>query len=128
MCIRDRASIEDVVLDLETVKKSLVVNEADLKTYYEQNAARLSGQEERRASHILISAPKTASAEDRKRARAKADEVLAAARKAPDSFADLARKNSQDTGSAPNGGDLDFFARGAMVKAFDCLLYTSRCV
>jgi peptidyl-prolyl cis-trans isomerase D len=115
----EQASIEYVVLDLETVKKSLVVNEADLKTYYEQNATRLSGQEERRASHILISAPKTASAEDRKRARAKADEVLAAARKAPDSFADLARKNSQDTGSAPNGGDLDFFARGAMVKAFE---------
>ena len=122
----EQASIEYVVLDLETVKKSLVVNEADLKTYYEQNATRLSGQEERRASHILISAPKTASAEDRKRARSKADELLAAARKAPDSFADLARKNSQDTGSAPNGGDLDFFARGAMVKAFEDAVFSMK--
>ena len=115
----EQASIEFLVLDLETIKKSLVINEADLKGYYEQNAARLSGQEERRASHILISAPRTASAEDRKKARAKADELLASVRKAPDSFADLARKNSQDSGSAPNGGDLDYFARGAMVKSFE---------
>lgn len=115
----EQATIEFVVLDLETIKKSLVVNEADLRTYYEQNAGRLSGQEERRASHILINAPKTTSAEDRKKARAKAEEVLGSARRSPDSFADLARKNSQDTGSAPNGGDLDFFARGAMVKPFE---------
>jgi len=115
----EQATIEFVVLDLDTIKKSLVVNEADLRTYYEQNAGRLSGQEERRASHILINAPKTASAEDRKKARAKAEEVLGSARRSPDSFADLARKNSQDTGSAPNGGDLDFFARGAMVKPFE---------
>jgi len=115
----EQANVEFVVLDLDTIKKTLVVNEAELKTYYEQNASRLSGQEERRASHILIAAPKTASADDRKKARAKADELLAAARKSPESFADLARKNSQDQGSAPNGGDLDFFARGAMVKSFE---------
>ena len=115
----EQANIEFVVLDLDTIKKTLAINEADLKTYYEQNVTRLSGQEERRASHILISAPKTASAEDRKKARARADELLVAARKAPDSFAELARKNSQDTGSAPNGGDLEFFARGAMVKPFE---------
>ena len=115
----EQANIEYVVLDLETIKKTLSVDEADLKTYYEQNANRLGGQEERRASHILISAPKTASAADRQKARARADELLLAARKMPDSFADIARKNSQDTGSAPGGGDLDFFARGAMVKAFE---------
>jgi urease accessory protein len=40
--------------------------------------------------------------------------LLQQVRKAPDSFADVARKNSQDPGSAPNGGDLDFFGRGAM--------------
>lgn len=115
----EQATIEFVVLDLDTIKKTLLINEADLRTYYEQNATRLSGQEERRASHILINAPRTASAEDRKKARAKAEDLLASARKLPDSFAELARKNSQDTGSAPNGGDLDFFARGSMVKPFE---------
>jgi peptidyl-prolyl cis-trans isomerase D len=115
----EQANIEYVVLDLDTVKKGLMVNEQDLKTYYEQNASRIGGKEERRASHILIAAPKDAAAADRAKAKAKAEELLAAVKKAPDSFADVARKNSQDPGSAANGGDLDFFARGAMTKAFE---------
>ena len=115
----EQANIEYVVLDLESVKKSITINEADLKSYYEQNAARLSGNEERRASHILINAPKDAPAAERQKAKARAQELLAELRKAPDSFADLAKKNSQDTGSAAKGGDLDFFARGAMVKPFE---------
>lgn len=115
----ESADVEYLVLDLESVKKSITLNEQDLKAYYEQNATRLSGKEERRASHILINAPKTASEAERKKARERADAILAEVRKAPDSFADSARKNSQDPGSAPNGGDLDFFGRGAMVKPFE---------
>jgi peptidyl-prolyl cis-trans isomerase D len=115
----EQASIEYVVLDADAVSKAIVVNESDLKTYYEQNVQRLSGAEERRASHILLNAPKSAPAAEREAAKAKATQLLAAVRKSPDSFADLARKNSQDTGSAAKGGDLDFFARGAMVKAFE---------
>lgn len=115
----EHASIEYLVLDLDTVKKSISINETDLKSYYEQNVARLSGKEERRASHILINAAKDAPAADRQKAKARASELLQIVRKAPDSFADVAKKNSQDTGSAANGGDLDFFARGAMVKPFE---------
>lgn len=115
----EQASIEYVVLDLDAVKKSISIKESDLKSYYDQNAARLSGNEERRASHILINAAKDAPAAERQKAKARADELLQALRKAPDSFAEVAKKNSQDTGSAANGGDLDFFARGAMVKPFE---------
>ena len=115
----EQASIEYVVLDLESVKKSITINEADLKSYYDQNAARLSGNEERRASHILINASKDAPAAERQKAKARAQALLAELRKAPDGFAELAKKNSQDTGSATKGGDLDFFARGAMVKPFE---------
>ncbi|HSV51190.1 MAG TPA: SurA N-terminal domain-containing protein [Burkholderiaceae bacterium] len=115
----ESASIEYLVLDMDAVRKGIAVNDADLKTYYEQNAARLAGKEERRASHILIASPKSAPAADRQKAKTKAQELLAAAKKAPQTFAELAKKNSQDPGSAPAGGDLDFFGRGAMVKPFE---------
>lgn len=115
----EQAQVEFVVLDMESVKKGISISDADLKSYYEQNAARLSGNEERRASHILINAPKSAPVADRQKAKAQADELLKSVRAAPDSFADIAKKNSQDAGSASKGGDLDFFPRGAMVKPFE---------
>ncbi len=115
----ESADIEYLVLDTAALQKSINLPEQDLKTYYEQNMQRLAGQEQRRASHILISAAKDAPASERAQARAKADELLAAVRKNPKGFADLARKHSQDPGSASQGGDLDFFARGAMVKPFE---------
>jgi peptidyl-prolyl cis-trans isomerase D len=122
----EQATIEYVVLDLETVKRSISINEADLKSYYEQNVARLSGKEERRASHILIGAPKDAPVADRQKAKARAFELFQAVRKAPASFAELAKSNSQDTGSAVKGGDLDFFARGAMVKPFEDAVFSMK--
>jgi peptidyl-prolyl cis-trans isomerase D len=120
----ETASIEYVQLDQASVTKGITIAEADLKTYYEQNIQRLSGAEERRASHILLTAAKTAPAAEREAAKAKANELLAAVTKAPETFADVARKNSQDPGSAANGGDLDFFARGAMVKPFEDAAYS----
>jgi len=113
------ADIEYVVLDIETIRQSLVVNDKELKDYYEQNLQRLSSKEERRASHILIAAAKDAPESEKKAARAKAEELLKAVKAKPASFADVARKNSQDPGSAMKGGDLDFFGRGAMVKVFE---------
>jgi peptidyl-prolyl cis-trans isomerase D len=115
----EQADIEYVMLDAESIMKSLPVNEQDLKTYYEQNVSRIGGQEERRASHILIAAGKDAPAAERAKAKAKAEEVLAQAKKSPDSFAELAKKYSQDPGSAVKGGDLDYFTRGAMTKPFE---------
>ena len=115
----EQANIEYAVLDLEGIRKTITLNEEEVKTYFDQNAARLSGKEERRASHILINAPKSAPATEREKAKAKADELLAQVKKTPDSFAEVAKKNSQDPGSATNGGDLDFFAKGSMVKPFE---------
>jgi peptidyl-prolyl cis-trans isomerase D len=114
----EEASVEYVVLDLDAIKNGLSVSEDDLRTYYKENQDRLAGKEERRASHILINAPKDEPAAEREKARQKAQELLAQVRKDPSSFAELAKKSSQDPGSAPQGGDLGFFARDAMVKPF----------
>ncbi len=115
----EQADIEYVVLDPESIKASITLGEQEIKAYYEQNASRFSSPEERRASHILISVPKTANAGERQKARARIDTLLAEIRKTPGSFPELARKSSQDTGSAAAGGDLGFFGRGAMVKPFE---------
>ena len=115
----ESADVEYLVLDAASLAKNIQLPEQDVKTYYEQNLQRLTGQEQRRASHILINASKDAPAAEREKARAKADGLLADVRKDSKSFAQLARKNSDDPGSAANGGDLDFFAKGAMVKAFE---------
>ena len=74
-----------------------------------------------RASHILINAPKDASAADKAKARQKADELLAQVKAHPDQFAQIAQKNSEDPGSAAKGGDLGYFSRGMIAggKAFD---------
>jgi peptidyl-prolyl cis-trans isomerase D len=115
----ESADIEYVVLNLEAVKSTLIVNEADLKTYYEQNAQRLAGKEERKASHILIAVGKDAAADVREKAKVAAQALLDKARAKPDSFGDLARKNSQDSASATQGGDLGYFSKGSMVKQFE---------
>lgn len=115
----ESAEIEYVQLDLAALQGDLKLSDEELRKYYSENEARYAVAEERRASHILIKADKDASKDERAKARGKAEELLAQARKNPAGFAELARKNSQDEGSAANGGDLDFFARGAMVKPFE---------
>jgi peptidyl-prolyl cis-trans isomerase D len=119
----EQANIEYLVLDIESIRNTITLNADDVQAYFKQNAESLSSKEERRASHILIAAAKTAPAAEREQAKAKADALLAQVQKAPDSFADVAKKNSQDPGSAVNGGDLDFFGKGAMTKPFEDATY-----
>jgi peptidyl-prolyl cis-trans isomerase D len=122
----EQASIEYVVLDLATIGRDIPLPEADLLKYYEENAARWTVAEERRASHILIKADKDKPAADRAKAKSKAEALLADVRKSPASFAEVARKQSEDTGSAGQGGDLDFFGRGAMVKPFEDAVFAMK--
>jgi peptidyl-prolyl cis-trans isomerase D len=120
----ERADVEYLVLDIEAAKKNIVLSDADLQTYYKDNTARFGTKEERRASHILITAPTGMAAADREKAKAKAEQLLADVKKAPNTFAEVARKNSQDPGSAEKGGDLDFVTRGAMVKPFEDAMFS----
>lgn len=120
----EQAAIEYLVLDLDAVKNGISVNEDDLKTYYKENSSKYAQPEQRRASHILIAAAKDAPQSAKDKAKAKAQELLAQVRKSPDSFAEVAKKNSQDPGSAPNGGDLDWQTRGAFVKPVEDAIFS----
>lgn len=115
----EKAEVQYLVLDLDALKQRVSVSEDELRRSYKENAARFTAPDERRASHILIKADKGATPEQKKAAKAKAEQLLAELRKTPAAFAELAKKNSDDPGSAVNGGDLDFFGRGAMVKPFE---------
>jgi peptidyl-prolyl cis-trans isomerase D len=110
----EQATIEYVVLDIDALKKGITLTDKELQDYYEQNKARYTAAEERRARHILIAADKDAKDDVKKRAKARAEALLAEARKAPAAFPELAKKNSEDSGSAPQGGDLDWAGRGGM--------------
>src|SRR5688572_527212 len=101
--VPERVRAEFVVLSAEELGRG-EVSEAELKKAYEDVASQLGAAEQRRASHILLAS------------KEEAEKVLAEARKAPQRFAELAKKHSQDTGSAENGGDLGMNARGSIAS------------
>ncbi|HSK10381.1 MAG TPA: peptidylprolyl isomerase [Vicinamibacterales bacterium] len=105
------------------VTPTVSVSDAELNAFYKENPERFQQPEAVRTAHILIRIPEKADAAARKSARAQADRVRAAAFKGED-FAALAKQNSQDQGSAVNGGDLGFIARGQTVPAFEEAAFT----
>ena len=121
--IAERAKVEYLVFDTAAVSKNVVVSDADIKGFYDQNQAKFGTPETRRASHILISAAKDAKDADKAAAKAKAEDLLKQVQKNPADFAKLATANSQDPGSAKQGGDLGFFGKAQMVKPFEDAAY-----
>ena len=114
--IPEQVKVEYVILSLDSMLSQISVSDAEIKARFEGHKDKYQQPEERRASHILIVA-KTEG--EKAAAKAKAEEVLKEVRKTPAKFADLAKQSSQDPGSAKSGGDLGYFGRGMMVKAFE---------
>ncbi|MBX9725326.1 MAG: peptidylprolyl isomerase, partial [Candidatus Obscuribacterales bacterium] len=115
----ERAKVEYVVLSAEALSSQIKIDAAEVKRYFEEHHSEFATQEQRQASHILISLNPQASDAEKEAAKVKAEQLLSRAKQSPGGFAALAKEYSQDPGSANNGGDLGFFARGMMVKAFD---------
>lgn len=113
----ESASVEYLVLDSESLASQVPVDAARIRDFYEQNKTRYLVEEQRQASHILLTVPKDASVEQKAAIQARAADLSAKARGGAD-FAALAKTQSQDPGSATNGGDLGYFAREMMVKPF----------
>ena len=126
--IPEAVRVEYVELSLDSLAARAAVKPEEVKQVYDEQlaAGKLSTKEERRASHILITVAPDAKPADRAAAEAKATEIAAQVRKNPSSFADIAKKQSQDPGSAVQGGDLGFFGRGAMVKPFEDAVYGAK--
>ena len=89
------------------------ISKEDIKKYYEANTYDYLTEMQVRASHILIKG-----AGDDAEGKLKAEDIFVRL-KAGESFAKLAKENSEDLGSASKGGDLGFFGPGTMVKQFE---------
>jgi len=113
----ETATIDYVSFDQATLASAYQPSDADLHKFYQDNQKQYETKAQVRARHILIVAPKDASAADMAKAKQKAEEVLAEVRAHPDQFAALAKQDSQDPGSADKGGDLGFFDQDGTVKA-----------
>lgn len=124
--VPEQARVEYLVLSLDELAKQMQVSADETRKHFEEHKDGFGQPEERQASHILISVAATASDADKAAARAKAEQLLAQVKQAPQSFADLAKQHSQDPGSAVQGGDLGFFGRGMMVKAFEDAVFQMR--
>lgn len=124
--IPERARVDFVVLSLDSLAAQADVPAEEVRQHYEQNLKQYARGEERQASHILIAVDAGAAADQKQAARARAEQLLAQVRKNPAAFAELARKNSQDPGSAAKGGDLGFFPRGAMVGPFEDAVFAMK--
>lgn len=92
----------------------------EIKSYYEANKNRFETLPAIKARHILVRPdPKAADQEKAKAdAKKKITDLLPKA-KSGAKFADLAKAFSQDPGSARQGGDLGWFQKGVMIKAFE---------
>ena len=123
------AKVSWVVLSAENLGRQIKISEDDLRTFYEQNRARLGRPERRRASHILVQVPAQASEADAEKAKVKAEALLPQLRNAsPERFAEIARAQSDDAGSKAGGGDLDWFTRDSMVKPFADAAFAAKAI
>ena len=124
--VPEQVRVEFVALSADNLLAQMQPSAAEVRKAYDENSKRFEVKEARQASHILISADAAGGADARKKAKARANELYAQLKKNPKEFADLAKKNSQDPGSAAKGGDLGFFERGSMVKAFDDVVFSMK--
>jgi peptidyl-prolyl cis-trans isomerase D len=119
------------------------VDDDQVKAYYEANPGEFQVPERVRAQYAVLSAEAMAAQEqvkpeevraqwesqygprlrEKEEARRKAQEILAAVRKDPSRFAELAKAESQDPGSKDAGGDLGFAPRGSFVKPYEDALF-----
>ena len=111
--VGEKKKVKYLLLDVDKLRAAAVVPPGDIEKFYRDNQQEFTTPEQLRASHILIKSDKDDAA-----AKAKAEALLKQLKSGGD-FAALAKKNSEDEGSAKNGGDLDYFGRGRMVKEFE---------
>ncbi len=117
--VPEQAKVEYVKFSADDLLAKVEVSQEDARKYYDEHQNDFGTPEERDAAHILITVNAAAPQSEQDAAKIKAEQLLQQVRKNPARFAELAKQNSQDPGSAAKGGDLGFFGRGMMVRPFE---------
>lgn len=117
--IPEKRKVRYLLVDTDAIRAKTTVPEANIERAYNDGIAQYTSPEQVRASHILL----RTEGKDAAAVKAKAEDILKQARSGAD-FAELAKKDSEDEGSAKNGGDLDYFGKGKMVPEFDQVAFT----
>jgi len=107
----EQVSVNYVVLDGSLLADQVTVSSDELENYYDIHASDYQRIEKRKVAHILLLG-------DTKAAKEKAQTILAELENGAD-FTKLVADNSEDSYSAKNDGELDWFERGVMDPAFD---------
>jgi peptidyl-prolyl cis-trans isomerase D len=124
--VPEQVKVEYVMFDADALASAEPITPKEIQDAYEQRRAQYEVAEQRQASHILIAVKQGATDAEKAKARARAEELLAQVRKSPASFAEIAKKNSDDPGSAEKGGDVGLFSRGLVAKAFEDAAYSMK--
>jgi peptidyl-prolyl cis-trans isomerase D len=120
--VPERVKLSYLHLDAASAGSTLEINDDELRQYYDNNQERFGLPEQRKASHILIQLAEDADEASVAEAKQKI-EALSERLAQGEDFAELAKANSQDPGSAVNGGDLGYFGRGVMDPAFEAATF-----
>ena len=108
--------------ELKRIDNNIAISDADLKKAYDENK---KDYEQVKARHILIAFKGSPAAQKGKKeltdaeAKAKAEALRSEIVSGKAKFEDVAKKESDDTESAKNGGELGSFGRGQMVPEFE---------
>ena len=123
--VPEHISAQYLVLDETAAMNGLPeISEADLQAYYQQNKSRYVLPGRVFLNHILVNAPQGASQADRSAARERAQALADKLKDNPAGFAELAKTESQDIGSAKDGGRLGWVSRGSLPAQLESAIFS----
>lgn len=118
----ERIRVNYIELVADNLEVNTEVNDKALKALYDEQSEKYVIEEQRQARHILLRLPPDSDVEAVADSRIKAQLLLERLENGED-FAELARAESDDPGSAANGGDLGFFGKGVMAPIFEAAVF-----
>jgi peptidyl-prolyl cis-trans isomerase D len=116
----DRRRVQYVTLSPKSFTPT--VTDAEVEKYYREHTKEFESPRQVRAAHVLVRVPETGGSEAEDKARSKVADVIRRA-KAGEDFGKLAQQLSEDSGTAPRGGDLGLVSRGEVVPQFEQALF-----